>query len=113
MKPVFDTIYDNLTPASQMEFTTKRPQFEELILLIKAGIKLDPLEDAIKYRQKLILTLATFSQSKFKDMSPELITDIKQAAINNSYQQSGGKRKKTYKRSSTKKSKSKRNKMRK
>jgi hypothetical protein len=109
MKPVFDTIYDNLTPESQREFTTKRQQFEELILLIKAGIKLDPLEDAIKYRQKLILTLATFSQSKFKDMSPELITDIKQAAANNSYQQSGGKRKKTYKRSSTKKSKSRRN----
>ncbi len=104
MKPVFDTIYDNLTPAIQMEFTTKRHQFETLISFIRERNHLE-----VNDNKKLMKLLATFSQSEFKDMSPDLITEIKQAAANNSYQQSGGKRKKTYKRSSTKKSKSRRN----
>lgn len=107
MKPVFDTIYDNLTPAIQMEFTTKRHQFETLISFIRERNHLE-----VNDNKKLMKLLATFSQSEFKDMSPDLITEIKQAAAN-SYQQAAGKRKKTYKRSSTKKSKSRRNKMRK
>lgn len=111
MKPVFDTIYDTLTPASQIELAAKKQQFETLISFIRDRNHLKVVD--VNDNKKLMNILASFSQTEFKEMSPELITEIKQAAVANSYQQAAGKRKKTYKRSSTKKSKSKRNKMRK
>ena len=112
MKPVFDTIYDTLTPASQIELAAKKQQFETLISFIRDRNKLKVVD--VADNKKLMNILASFSQTEFKEMSPVLITDIKQAAAAaNSYQQAAGKRKKTYKHSSTKKSKSRRNKMRK
>ena len=110
MKPVFDTIYDTLTPASQIELAAKKEQFETLISLIRVRNHLKVVD--VADNKKLMNILASFSQTEFKEMSPDLISEIKQAAAN-SYQQAAGKRKKTYKRSSTKKSKSRRNKMRK
>lgn len=111
MKPVFDTIYDTLTPASQIELATKKEQFETLISFIRDRNKLKVVD--VADNKKLMNILASFSQTEFKEMSPALISEIKQAAAANSYQQAAGKLKKTYKRSSTKKSKSRRNKMRK
>ena len=102
MTSAYDVIYQKLTPTRQAELAKNRKNFETLISEIQ-GRNPDSVD--------LMRLLASYSQTEFKDMSSELITDIKQAA--KSYQQSGGKRKKTYKRSSTKKSKSRRNKTRK
>lgn len=58
--------------------------------------------------------VGTYNQAEFAPMSEELIGSIKTAVVApHKNGQTGGKRKKTYKRSSTKKSKSRRNKMRK
>lgn len=110
MKPIFDTIYDTLTPAGQIELNAKKSQFDTLISFIRIRNKLKVVD--VNDNKKLMNILASFSQTEFKEMSPALISEIKQAAAN-SYQQAAGKRKNTYKRSSTKKSKSRRNKMRK
>lgn len=106
MTSAYDVIYKKLTPTSQVELDEKRGKFETLISEIQGrnpGSVVDISE--------LMKLLAAYSQTEFMDMSPALITEIKQAA--KSYQKGAGKRKKTYKRSSTKKSKSRRNKTRK
>lgn len=106
MTSAYDVIYKKLTPTSQVELDEKRGKFETLISEIQKRNS-----HRVLHISELMKTLVAYSQTEFTDMSAELITEIKQAA--NSYKQSAGKRKKTYKRSSTKKSKSRRNKTRK
>jgi hypothetical protein len=103
MTSAYDVIYKKLTPTSQVELDEKRGKFETLISEIQ-GRNPGSVD--------LMRLLAAYSQTRFEGMSDNLISDIKKAA-EKSYNQSAGKRKKTYKRSSTKKSKSRRNKTRK
>ena len=99
MTSAYDVIYQKLTPDGKAELAKNRTNFEALISEIQ---RRNP--ESVD----LMKLLAAYSQTRFEGMSEKLIS---QAA--KSYQQSAGKRKKTYKRSSTKKSKSRRNKTRK